>query len=226
MIQDAFDDDFDYGVECDGCSRKLTNPDDEKGKFVAHFQDVQKIVESKGWLVEGDSCYCPECQKTIKKYKKLDMYNDVFFSDEELIQQGKDKEAADLLKEGADFAVSKGYKARTFDKYLSTTIFAIPSIIDFYKKKGYTIKWVEPMSEFEISKADLNQKEFLDELSEITNKVKFMNDYDFDNYKKNSNVIKLIKELYANEVTDEKVDSKEKESPHDVYNIEKEPLYE
>lgn len=164
MIQDAFDDDFDYGVECDGCSRKLTNPDDEKGKFVAHFQDVQKIVESKGWLVEGDSCYCPECQKTIKKYKKFDMYGDVFFSDEELIQQGKDKEAADLLKEGADFAVSKGYKARTFDKYLSTTIFAIPSIIDFYKKKGYTIKWVEPMSEFEISKADLNQKEFLEHL--------------------------------------------------------------
>ena len=34
-----------------------------------------------------------------------------------------------------------------------------------------------------------------------------MNDYEFDNYKKNSNVIKLIKELYANEVTNEKVDS-------------------
>ena len=51
MIQDTFEDDFEYRVDCDGCNKQLKNPNDEKGTFVADFDDVANIVKSKGWTV-------------------------------------------------------------------------------------------------------------------------------------------------------------------------------
>lgn len=142
MIQDAFDDDFEYRVNCDGCGKKIINPNDANGTFVAHFQDVVDIVKSKGWTVEGCYCYCPKCAKAMYKYGYED-YSPLIFAINNYTFDDDDKKAAKgmkLLQDGLKYVKNLGYIASFNDDCIKVSVFAVPDLIKFYADKGVSVK--------------------------------------------------------------------------------------
>lgn|SRR5574344_58507 len=145
MIQDAFDDDFEYRVNCDGCGKKMTNPKSKEGTFVAHFNDVADIVKSKGWTVDGDCCYCQKCAKAMQEYGKDDGIPYMFAIDK-LTYDGDEEKIAvgeKLQKAGLDYLRKLGFdedSADIDDGTLNVSVFAVPDLLQFYAKKDVGVE--------------------------------------------------------------------------------------
>ena len=142
MIQDTFEDDFEYRVDCDGCNKQLKNPNDEKGTFIADFDDVANIVKSKGWTVNGNYCYCPKCAKAMYKYG-YEGCSPLIFAINNYTFDDDDKKAAKgmkLLQDGLKYVKSLGYIAGFDDDCIKVSVFAVPDLIKFYADKGVSVK--------------------------------------------------------------------------------------
>lgn len=49
-----------YMVECDGCKKTYSDQDVEP-VFLDPCDAAEEIL-SKGWSIDGDKCYCPNCK--------------------------------------------------------------------------------------------------------------------------------------------------------------------
>jgi len=143
MIQDAFDDDFEYRVNCDGCGKQMKNPNDVKGTFVAHFDNVVKIVKSKGWTVEGCYCYCPKCAKALQEYGKDDGMPYMFAIDKFTYDGDEERTAIGekLQQDGLRYLKKLGFDDADIDcGTLNVSEFAVPDLIKFYTSHGVLVQ--------------------------------------------------------------------------------------